>query len=138
MEEFKFNQTAEEISSKLENIGFKNTCLVEVNPFDMNDIIEKIVKVAEQEKDSLIYINITGGTNLMAGAACSASFFIGAKAYYVLDENKLPKNSTIEQQIIELRALLFQCLKREPSIILKALKKQSLLHFFMPIIVTRF
>ena len=39
------------------------------------------MKIAERGKTATIYVNITGGTNLMAGADCSASFFIGAQAY---------------------------------------------------------
>jgi CRISPR locus-related DNA-binding protein len=101
-EEFPFKKTAEEVKRRLADVGFSNVFLVEINPFDMNNIIEAIVRIAENEKQASIYINITGGTNLMAGAACSATFFIGAKAYYVLDENRLPKGSTLEDQILEL------------------------------------
>lgn len=68
----------------------------------MNSVVNTIMKIADAEKGNSICINITGGTNLMAGAACAASFFIGAKAYYILDQSKLPKGSTIQDQLIEL------------------------------------
>jgi CRISPR locus-related DNA-binding protein len=100
--EFPFRKTAEEVKRRLADVGFGNVFLIEINPFDMNNIIKSIIRIVENEKQSSIYVNITGGTNLMAGAACSASFFVGAKAYYVLDESKLPKNSSLEDQILEL------------------------------------
>lgn len=100
--EFQFKKTAGEVKRRLADVGFGNVSLVEINSFDMNNIIESIIRIVESEKQSSIYVNITGGTNLMAGAACSASFFIGAKAYYVLDEKKLPKDSSLQDQILEL------------------------------------
>lgn len=100
--EFPFEKTAEEVKRRLADVGFGNVSLIEINPFDMNNIIGSIIRIVESEKQSSIYVNITGGTNLMAGAACSASFFVGAKAYYVLDESKLPKNSPLQDQILEL------------------------------------
>jgi hypothetical protein len=100
--EFRFKQTAEEVRRILADAGFSKVILVEINPFDMHDIINSVIHIVEKEKQGSIYINITGGTNLMAGAACSASFFVGAKAYYVLDQSKLPAGSTLEDQILEL------------------------------------
>jgi len=100
--EFSFKKTAEEVKRRLADVGFGNVSLIEINPFDMNDIIGSIIRIVESEKQSSIYVNITGGTNLMAGAACSASFFVGAKAYYVLDQSKLPKNLPLQNQILEL------------------------------------
>ena len=72
--EFPFKKTAEEVKRRLADVGFNNVFLVEINPFDMNNIIESIVRIAESEKQASIYVNITGGTNLMAGAARSATF----------------------------------------------------------------
>jgi CRISPR locus-related DNA-binding protein len=100
--EFRFKGTAEEVKRRLADVGFGNVSLIEIDPFDMNSVIESIIRIGEDEKQSSIYVNITGGTNLMAGAACSASFFVGAKAYYVLDQNKLPKNSSLQDQVLEL------------------------------------
>lgn len=100
--EFRFKETAQEVKRRLADVGFGDVSLIEINPFDMSSIIESIIRIVEDEKQSSIYVNITGGTNLMAGAACSASFFVGAKAYYVLDQSKLPKNSSLQDQILEL------------------------------------
>lgn len=49
-----------------------------------------MTEIAKEESSNNIFVNITGGTNLMAGAACAASYFIGAQPYYVLDQTKLP------------------------------------------------
>jgi len=100
--DYSFQKTAEEVRKRLSGIDFNNVTLTQIDPFDMNNIITSIIQIAESEKNSSIFVNITGGTNLMAGAACSASFFIGAKAYYVLDRKKLPENATLRDQILEL------------------------------------
>jgi len=100
--EYSFQQTAEEVQQNLATVGFTNVQLVQIDPFDMYNIINTILHIVDNEQQANIFINITGGTNLMSGAACSASFFIGAQAYYILDENKLPTNSTLKSQIIEL------------------------------------
>jgi len=82
-EQFKFKDVAEEVRKRLKNIGFSDVGLVQIDPFDMQNIIDAIVSIVDVNTPPF-YINITGGTNLMAGASCSAAFFVGAKAYYVL------------------------------------------------------
>ena len=82
-EEFKFHELAEDVRERLKAVGFNDVVLTQIDPFDMHSIIDTILSIVDKEK-SPIYINMTGGTNLMAGAACAASFFVGAKAYYVL------------------------------------------------------
>ena len=79
---FGFKDQAEMVRGNLRAVGFHEVVLVEVDAFDLQDIISKIMAIASEEKGPL-YVNITGGTNLMAGAAMAASFFVGAQAYYV-------------------------------------------------------
>ena len=57
-----------------------------ITGFDFQEIVDQIYRIYEREngKDVTFSINITGGTNLMAAAACSCAFFIGATIYYVL------------------------------------------------------
>lgn len=53
----------------------------------------KIADIENQEKASGPHkytINVTGGTKLMAFAAYSSSYFIGATVYYVQDRTDLP------------------------------------------------
>jgi len=57
-----------------------------VHPFT-NDafyqIIGLIIDIVKQRKDDDIWINITGGTNLMSAAAATGAMLTGSKAYYV-------------------------------------------------------
>ena len=96
--DFKFKKLAEELRTRLSGIGFDNTHLVQIDPFKMDDIIGAILQIVG-EASSPIYINITGGTNLMAGAACIAAFFVGAQAYYVLGKRGGPIS---ESRVVEL------------------------------------
>ena len=43
------------------------------------------------DPDSKFYINFTSGTNIVAGACCSASYFIGATLYYVMNSEYAPE-----------------------------------------------
>ncbi len=84
-----FADDAKGIRESLVDIGFNQVELVEIDAFDMNSIIESIEKIAEVERGAKIYVNITGGTNLMAAAACVAAVIEGATVYYVLDTRQL-------------------------------------------------
>lgn len=97
-EEFKFRDLAFGVKKKLEGVGFNGVVLKQVNAFDMNDIISSITDIVDHEEPPY-FVNITGGTNLMAGAACAAAFFIGAKAYYVLGKRG---SELSESEVIEL------------------------------------
>ena len=57
-----------------------------ISGFDFQEIVDEIYRIYESENDRSVTfsINITGGTNLMAAAACSCAFFIGATIYYVM------------------------------------------------------
>ena len=67
-----------------------------INGFDFQNIVDNIYAIyqAEHGKGVEFSINITGGTNLMAAAACSCAFFVGAKIYYVLRD---PEKTAAEQ-----------------------------------------
>lgn len=74
---------------------------VELRPidgFDFQRIVDEIYAVYEREhgKGVEFSINITGGTNLMAAAACSCAFFVGARICYVLRD---PERSAAEQLV---------------------------------------
>jgi CRISPR locus-related DNA-binding protein len=97
-DDFKFADLALDVKKKLEAVGFTGVVLKKVDAFDMNDIVNTIIEIVDREKPPY-YVNITGGTNLMAGAASAAAFFIGAKAYYVLGKRGSPSP---EGKVIEL------------------------------------
>lgn len=80
----KFQSVGNELAEELTQFGYS----VEVDlidAFDLRDVVDTVVSVARENPDQDIYVNITGGTNLMAGAATASAFFIGATPYYVLE-----------------------------------------------------
>lgn len=85
-----FVDNSKKLKEELKKFGYRVE-ISEVNPFDLRSIVDTIVTIAKKHENDKIYINITGGTNLMAGGATSSAFFIGATAYYVMgkeDEEK--------------------------------------------------
>jgi DNA-binding MarR family transcriptional regulator len=88
-ENFKFENLAKLVKKKIESNWCK-TELVLIDAFNAEDVLRKILKIIAKYKKSNaeILINVTGGTNLMASIASTASFIGGVRAYYVLDPNK--------------------------------------------------
>lgn len=120
----KFADKARDLQNKLARAGFSEVHLKEIDAFDMNSIINAILSIVEAEKPPF-YINITGGTNMMAGAACAASFFVGAKAYYVLGKRE-SENS--EYKVIELpvpNIPYYRVLSKPELSVLEALDKMG-------------
>lgn len=83
--------------------GFFREALVDVqlrrvDGFDFQGIVDTIYSIYEAEggKGTEFSMNITGGTNLMAAAACSCAFFVGARICYVLQD---PEKTAAEQLI---------------------------------------
>jgi DNA-binding MarR family transcriptional regulator len=100
--DFPYATTAVEVKDTMRMAGCRGVELELINPFDLYDVINSIVKIREKEREAHILINITGGTNLMAGAACSASFFVGARAYYVMDEKHFPAGVSLGNLVVEM------------------------------------
>jgi len=94
-EQFRFKDVAEEVRKRLKNVGFSEVELRQIDSFNMQNIIDSIIGIVDNNTPPF-YINITGGTNLMAGAACSAAFFVGARAYYVLGRSGSDSATLIE------------------------------------------
>lgn len=90
---------AKKIRSKLSDVGISDIFLELVDAFSMDNIVNTIIRIAKIEIGNDILINITGGTNLMAGVACATSFFVGALAYYVLDP-KYSSGKSIRELLI--------------------------------------
>lgn len=79
-----------------------------VDPFQKDSfvsIVGLIIEIvqARQEEGGEILINITGGTNLMSGAAVTAAMLTGAGAYYV---NKHPDEEQYESTIVDLPLIM--------------------------------
>lgn len=79
-----FLETGAQFAEELSDFGYEAE-IKSIDAFDLRDVVDTIVTIARNHSGDKIYINITGGTNLMAGAATSSAFFIGATPYYVLE-----------------------------------------------------
>jgi len=82
------------LRSDLERFGYEVKQRT-IDAFDLRDVVDTIVSIARNNRNQDLYINITGGTNLVAGAATSSAFFVGAGPYYVL-EPQTGEESTAE------------------------------------------
>lgn len=92
-----FIESAEHLEQFFSN-AMVETRLRPVDGFDFQGIVDMIYSIYSEEhgKDVQFSINITGGTNLMAAAACSCAFFVGARICYVLRD---PEKSASEQLV---------------------------------------
>jgi len=90
--------TSKEFSNKAKAFKIKNKTII-INPFNVIDVLEKIIHSVNISKDEII-INITEGTNAMASGALSAAFYLGIKAIYISN------NSIIE---IPIPHIGYQC-----------------------------
>ncbi len=78
--------SSEALEKKMKNLGIDCRTVL-VSGFDFQEIVDTIYGIYGENADrnDVRYtINITGGTNLMAAAACSTAFFIKAEIYYVM------------------------------------------------------
>jgi|GEM_PF-1566922 DNA-binding MarR family transcriptional regulator len=90
-----FEQNAEDLKTEFEKIWGIDVTYYTIDPFTKNgvmEIIEIMKKIKNDYPKDNMYINISGGTNLMAGVALSGAFMIGCKeVYYLLDPKFLKK-----------------------------------------------
>lgn len=96
-----FEDVGQELQQELGEFGYE----VEtdgIDAFDLRSVVDTIVSIARHHPEDELYINITGGTNLMAGGATSSAFFIGATPYYVLEPQS--GDEKIEDLVMELPA----------------------------------
>lgn len=96
----KFAETGRDLAEELEEFGY-SVEIYEVDAFEMRSVVDTIVSIARDHPGEELYVNITGGTNLMAGAATSSAFFIGASPYYVLEPQA---DESVEELVVSLPA----------------------------------
>lgn len=94
-----FWNVAIELQEELGEFGYQVE-VYEIDPFNLRSNVDTIVSIAKEQSEIEIYINITGGTNLMAGAATASAFFIGASPYYVLQPQD--DDASLDDLIIEI------------------------------------
>lgn len=79
-----FKDRGVELESELAEFGYDVESHL-IDAFDLRSVVDTIVGIAKEYPDDDLFINITGGTNLVAGGSTSSAFFIGATPYYVLE-----------------------------------------------------
>lgn len=94
-----YQKVEDDIRSKLNSVGITDIVTEYIDPFDYNDIFDKVLEISEREinihSDVRFHINFTMGTNIMAGAVCSAAYSINADLYYI-QEGKYTKSKNDE------------------------------------------
>ena len=90
-----FEQNAKDLKAEFNKIWNIDVEYKLIDPFTKDGAM-KIIDIMKDIKNRYdkddIYINISGGTNLMAGVALSGAFMIGCKeVYYLLDPKFLKK-----------------------------------------------
>ena len=100
--------SAEDLEKRMVKLGFDCHTIV-VSGFDFQEVVDAIYWIYGENVDrkNVRYtINITGGTNLMAAAACSTAFFIKAEIYYVMyDRDKAERGEEqdpIDERVIQI------------------------------------
>jgi CRISPR locus-related DNA-binding protein len=94
-------ENARRIAEKLEAFAGRRICqMVEIDEFDMLGIIRTILEIWKQHPRGSIFVNISGGTKIMAPSALVACFMIGGKAYYMKEDpsERLP----VSKRVIEI------------------------------------
>ncbi len=83
--------TMQTVRTALEAINQINNVEIKIDPFDYGSMVATLMSIHHDEthndSDTHFYINFTSGTNIVAGACCSMSYFIGATLYYVMRED---------------------------------------------------
>jgi CRISPR locus-related DNA-binding protein len=94
---------AREVSQKIEDLIGKKICeMIQVDQFDMTGIVSTILGIRKNRfPKSEVFINITGGTNIMASSALVACFIIGASAYYMKQSSET-RQLSLSESVIEI------------------------------------
>jgi len=84
---FDYYEMEKQMIDHMAGINFTDVRTVVINPFDYHDVYNAVLGIEAEEKNSCqnvkFHINFTLGTNVMAGAVCSAAYTIDADLYYV-------------------------------------------------------
>lgn len=128
----KFISTEKEIVNKLNSIGFDKIVVERIDPFDYQDIYNVVLKISKEElkshPDARFHLNITRGTNIMAGAMCSASYLMNSDIYYVkaATYSKTDKEELIRIDIESFPELEMLKTRESYSVFLKFKEKEEI------------
>ena len=77
--------------------------IVEIDAFDLENVIISIMDIHKKHNLDNISINLTGGTKVMASAALLAGYILGLRVYYILDGSiERNKGKSKKELVIEL------------------------------------
>jgi CRISPR locus-related DNA-binding protein len=96
-----FEEEGQELEQDLKEFGYEVERQL-IDAFDLRSVVDTIVSIAKQHPADELFINITGGTNLVAGGATSSAFFVGATPYYVLERRD--ESTSVDDLVMELPA----------------------------------
>lgn len=96
-----FEEEGQELEQDLKEFGYEVERQL-IDAFDLRSVVDTIVSIAKQHPGDELFINITGGTNLVAGGATSSAFFVGATPYYVLERRD--ESTSVDDLVMELPA----------------------------------
>ena len=91
-------EEAKEIKQSADNLKLECN-LLEIDPFDIEDIFVQILLIERRNFPSNIFINITGGTKIMSNAAFIAGYLMGARIYYIRIDSG---GESLQDRVIEL------------------------------------
>ncbi|MEM4347159.1 MAG: DUF6293 family protein [Candidatus Altiarchaeota archaeon] len=115
---------ASEVSEKIGEIY--NTEILDVTPEELDNVICKLIEVAEKHKKDKVVSNVTGGTKIMSLSCYILCSYLGGDAFYIFktDEGKMryiempvlkiKLNSIIEEKSTRSR-ILEKLMEREYS-----------------------
>lgn len=94
------NKAEKEIRESFSLVGDPEIETKRIDPYDYHEIFDEVISIGKREKslheDLMLHINFTSGTNIMAGAMCSAAQYLECKLYYVMNSKDHPEMSRDE------------------------------------------
>lgn len=112
--------TSEEKKQDFEKMKEIPIEIIVTDVFDFQAIVDSITGIYCKEKNEKIYINITGGTNVMSVASYVSAMFLGLECYYIpIDQGPIyPGVPT-----------LFKSLKNEDILLIKNFSLSGSLYY---------
>lgn len=91
---------ANEVNEKISEIY--NTEIIDINPEELDDVICKLIEIAEKHRNEKVISNVTGGTKIMSLSCYILCSYLGGDAFYIFktDDNKM---KCIEMPILKIK-----------------------------------
>jgi DNA-binding transcriptional ArsR family regulator len=96
-------RAAKEVSMVTAKLPGTTCALKVIDPFGMNDILSKIIEVRKEVGDASkahVTVVVSGGTNVMAGAAFLGCLLIDAEAVYIKEDVTAKKDQPLADRVL--------------------------------------